>query len=283
MGAGQDRPGSPQPGGPDMTDQEHDICFCALASGSRGNAIYLAAGAHALLIDAGLSGREIEKRLGQQGLDPRRLAAILVTHEHTDHIRGVGVLARRYKLPVYMSADTHRVIGDSLGRLPACHHFQAGKAFRLADFHIHPFALSHDAADPVGFTIAYNGRRIGLATDLGLATGLVEEHLKGCDLLLIEANHDREMLIEGPYPWHLKQRIRSRNGHLSNTAAGELLARIAHPKLRQIVLGHLSETNNSPRIAHQTVRQALNPYAIPVHIACQDRSSPVFHLQSRQN
>ncbi len=266
-----------------MTDNEHHICFCALASGSRGNALYLAAGEQALLIDAGLSGREIEKRLGQQDLDPRRLAAILVTHEHTDHIRGVGVLARRYELPVHMSAETHRVIGDSLGRLPACHHFKPGAAFRIADFHIHPFALSHDAADPVGFTIAHNGLRIGLATDLGLATGLVEEHLKGCDLLLIEANHDPEMLIDGPYPWHLKQRIQSRNGHLSNTAAGELLARIAHPHLRQIVLGHLSETNNSPWIAHHTVVQALNAHAIPVHVACQDHSSPVFHLQSRQD
>jgi phosphoribosyl 1,2-cyclic phosphodiesterase len=263
-----------------MTDTDQDIRFCALASGSRGNAIYLAAGENAVLIDAGLSGREIEKRLRQQDLDPRRIAAILVTHEHADHVRGVGVLARRFQLPVHMSAATHRVIGDSLGRLPACCHFQPGAGFRIADFHIHPFALSHDAADPVGFTIACNGRRIGLATDLGLATGLVEEHLKGCDLLLIEANHDQAMLIEGPYPWHLKQRIRSRNGHLSNSAAGELLARVAHPNLRQVVLGHLSETNNSPRIARQTVLQALNQYAIPVHIARQDHSSPVFHLHS---
>ncbi len=261
-----------------MTTSDHDIAFCALASGSRGNAIYLAAGDSALLIDAGLSGREIENRLRQQDLDPGRLTAILVTHEHSDHIRGVGVLARRFHLPVHMSAATHRAIGDSLGRLPACHYFQPGTAFCLGNFCIQPFALSHDAADPVGFTFARNGRRIGLATDLGLATGLVEERLKGCDLLLIEANHDPDMLIDGPYPWHLKQRIRGRNGHLSNTAAGDLLARIAHPNLRQIVLGHLSETNNSPRIARQTVQQALNRFSIPVHIARQDRSSPVFHL-----
>ena len=147
---------------------------------------------------------------------------------------------------------------------------------------VHPFAISHDAEDPAGFTIGQNGTAIGIATDLGIATSMVRQHLKRCSLIILEANHDPTMLETGPYPWPLKQRIRSRNGHLSNTAAGQLLARIAHPKLRQIVLGHLSETNNSPRIARQTVRQALNPYAIPVHIACQDRSSPVFHLQSRR-
>ncbi len=266
-----------------MSANDHDIAFCALASGSRGNAIYLAAGEKALLVDAGLSGREIEKRLRQQELNPRHLTAILVTHEHSDHIRGVGVLARRFNLPVHMSAATHAAIGDSLGRLPACHHFQPGTAFHLADFNVHPFTLSHDAADPVGFTFTCNGLRIGLATDLGRVTGLVEERLKGCDLLLVEANHDMEMLVDGPYPWHLKQRIRSRHGHLSNVAAGELLARIAHPNLRQIVLGHLSETNNSPRIARQTVQQALNATAIPVHIACQDHSSPVFYLHSQHN
>ena len=262
---------------------DHDIAFCALASGSRGNAVYLAAGENALLIDAGLSGREIERRLRQQDLDPRHLSAILVTHEHSDHIRGVGVLARRFNLPVHMTAATHRALRDSLGQLPACHYFQPGTAFRLGAFHIHPFTLSHDAADPVGFTFARNGLRIGMATDLGVATGLVEAHLKGCDLLLLEANHDMEMLIDGPYPWPLKQRIRSRNGHLSNAAAAELLARIAHPNLRQIVLGHLSEANNAPRIARQTVRDALKAFTIPIHVARQDHSSPVFHLDSRQN
>ena len=119
-----------------------------------------------------------------------------------------------------------------------------------------------------------------MATDLGVATGLVAERLKGCDLLLLEANHDMEMLIDGPYPWHLKQRIRSRNGHLSNDAAGELLTRIAHPDLRQIVLGHLSETNNSPRIARETVQNALKAFSIPIHIAHQDRSGPVIRLNS---
>ena len=266
-----------------MTVNDHDIALCALASGSRGNSIYLAGGGCALLIDAGLSGREIEKRLHQQNLDPRDLKAILVTHEHTDHIRGVGVLARRFNLPVYLTAPTHRALPDSLGHLPALHYFQPGVGFKLAGFHVHPFALSHDAADPVGFTFACNGLRIGMATDLGVATGLVAERLKGCHLLMIEANHDTTMLMDGPYPWHLKQRIRSRNGHLSNEAAGELLTSVAHPDLRQIVLGHLSETNNSPGVAHQTVQHALQAFSIPIHVAHQDHSSPVIHIGSRQD
>ena len=263
-----------------MTANTHNITFCTLASGSRGNAIYLAAGTSALLIDAGLSGREIERRLRQQDLDPRHLGAILVTHEHSDHIRGVGVLARRFNLPVYMTAPTHQAIENDLGPLPVCRYFQPGAEFEFTDFRIHPFAISHDAADPVGFTFTCNGLRIGLATDLGVTTGLVEERLKGCDLLLIEANHDEQMLAEGPYPWHLKQRIRGRSGHLSNAAASDLLTKIAHPNLRQVVLGHLSETNNSPCIARRAVQEALTPYSIPIHIALQDHSSPVFELNS---
>ncbi|MDJ0808601.1 MAG: MBL fold metallo-hydrolase [Desulfobacterales bacterium] len=266
-----------------MTANDHDIVLCALASGSRGNAIYLAGNGNALLIDAGLSGREIEKRLRQQNLDPHNLDAILVTHEHSDHIRGVGVLARRFNLPVHLTAPTHRAVQDRLGHLPAWHYFRPGVGFKLAGFHIHPFALSHDAADPVGFTFACNGLRVGMATDLGVATGLVAERLKGCHLLLVEANHDMAMLMDGPYPWHLKQRIRSRKGHLSNDAAGELLTRIVHPDLRQVVLGHLSETNNSPRIARQTALNALRASSIPIHVAHQDHCSPVLHLSSQQD
>ncbi len=261
-----------------MTSTDDGISLCALASGSRGNSIYLGAGQAALLIDAGLSGREIEKRIRQQRLDLRHLTAILVTHEHLDHIRGVGVLARRYNLPVYMTSPTHRAARKTIGELPECRYFRPGTDFTVANFKVHPFALSHDAADPVGFTFAANGSRIGMATDLGIATGLVKEHLKDCDLLLVEANHDIDMLTAGPYPWHLKQRIRSRNGHLSNGAAGDLLCEIVHQNLRQIVLAHLSETNNSPQAARRAVEEALASFAIPIHTAGQDDSSPVFRL-----
>ncbi len=256
------------------------ISLCVLASGSRGNSVYLAMGEDAILIDAGLSGREIERRLRQQNLDPRLLTAILVTHEHSDHIRGVGVLARRYSLPVYMTPPTHREARKTIGHLPECRCFQPGTSFSAANFKVHPFTLSHDAADPVGFTFAANGSRIGIATDLGVATGLVAEHLKDCNLLVVEANHDIDMLTAGPYPWHLKQRIRSRSGHLSNAATGELLRKIAHPNLRQIVLGHLSEANNSPQTARRTVEEALTSFSIPIHAARQDASSPVFQLPS---
>ncbi|MBL0713366.1 MAG: MBL fold metallo-hydrolase [Desulfosarcina sp.] len=254
------------------------MSLCVLASCSRGNSVYLASGDCALLIDAGLSGREIERRFQQQNLNPHHLTAILVTHEHSDHIRGVGVLARRFNLPVYMTAPTHQASREIIGRLPACHYFQPGTDFTLANFRVHPFALSHDAVDPVGFTFSHNGSRIGMATDLGIATGLVEERLRGCDLLFVEANHDTDMLAAGPYPWHLKQRIRSRHGHLSNTETGTLLRKLAHRNLRQIVLGHLSETNNSPQVAYKTVQEALAAFPIPITTATQDKTSPVFRL-----
>jgi phosphoribosyl 1,2-cyclic phosphodiesterase len=263
-----------------MNTGQGDIALCVLASGSRGNCVYLAAGDDALLIDVGLSGREIERRLRQRNLNPANVKAILVTHEHSDHIRGVGVLARRYNLPVYLTEPTHQAACNTIGPLADCHYLQPGTDFTLANFAIHPFALSHDAADPVGFTCARNGSRIGIATDLGVATGLVVEHLKGCDMLVVEANHDSDMLTAGPYPWHLKQRIRSRNGHLSNRASGELLAKIVHANLRQIVLGHLSETNNSPQMARQTVAEALVASPVPIYTAHQDDSSPIFRLSS---
>ncbi|HSO19167.1 MAG TPA: MBL fold metallo-hydrolase, partial [Desulfosarcina sp.] len=230
---------------------------CMLASGSKGNCIYIGAGDKALLVDAGLSGREIERRLGQRHLSPDGLQALVVTHEHTDHIRGVGVLARRYRLPVYISAETESAALSQLGRLPCIRYFRAGASFSVPPFTLHPFPVSHDAADPVGFTISRNGCRIGIATDLGVATGLVKDYLKDCHLLVIEANHDPDMLINGPYPWPLKQRIKSRNGHLSNDAAEDLLRAVMHTRLKHVVLGHLSETNNTSRRALEIVGQAV--------------------------
>jgi phosphoribosyl 1,2-cyclic phosphodiesterase len=254
------------------------MTVCMLASGSKGNCIHIGAGDKALLIDAGLSGREIERRLSQRRLSPDSLQAIVVSHEHTDHIRGVGVLARRYQLPVYISAETECAARSQLGSVPCIRYFRPGVPFTFPPFTLHPFPVSHDAVDPVGFTISRNGCRIGIATDLGVATGLVKEHLKACHLLVIEANHDAGMLINGPYPWPLKQRIQSRHGHLSNDGAEDLLRAVVHTHLKHVVLGHLSETNNTPRQALKIVGQAVRSRSIPITVAHQDGAGPILTL-----
>ena len=257
------------------------LCVCVLASGSKGNAIYVSDGDTSLLVDAGLSGVEIERRMGLADLRPDTLSAIVVSHEHSDHIRGVGVLSRRYGLPVYISPHTQRAAGTQLGRLDQVHPFDIGQSFAINGLTIHPFATSHDAEDPAGFTIARNGQKVGIATDLGVATGMVKQHLKNCNLLILEANHDPAMLINGPYPWPLKQRIKSRSGHLSNEDSGDLLSDIKHEGLCHVILAHLSETNNTPEKALNAVEQALGSSnrSFQIHVACQDRCSSLLMLR----
>ena len=263
------------------TTSECHLTVCVLASGSKGNAIYVSDGETAVLVDAGLSGVEIQRRMAVADLSPDSLSAIVVSHEHGDHIRGVGVLSRRYGLPVYISPHTHQASGAQLGKLHAIRHFEIGRSFSINALTLHPFATSHDAEDPAGFTIARNGRKVGIATDLGIATGMVKQHLRECALLVLEANHDPAMLINGPYPWPLKQRIKSRSGHLSNEDSGGLLAELKHDGLCHVVLAHLSETNNTPAKALEAVEQALGNghRSFHLHVACQDRCSGLFVLK----
>lgn len=220
---------------------------CALASGSKGNSVFLDGPDGALLVDAGLSAREIVKRIHTVGGDPARIKAILVTHDHTDHTRGVRVLAKRLSIPVIGTRGTLETAG--LCEAAIVSHIRPGKEFQAAGFIVHPFSLPHDASDPVGFVLSVAGTRVGIATDLGCATALVQTRLQECDFLFLESNHDEKMLMEGPYPWFLKQRIRSRMGHLSNEASAGILAELIHGGLRGVVLAHLSEMNNRPDIA----------------------------------
>lgn len=259
---------------------ECSLSVCVLASGSKGNAIYISDGRTSFLVDAGLSGIEIERRMRAAGLCAERLSAIFVSHEHSDHVRGVGVLSRRYRLPVYISRLTEKAAGVQLGRLHEIRHFEIGRSFTFNDLSIHPFATSHDAQDSAGFTVSRNGHKIGIATDLGVATNMVKEHLKTCALLVLEANHDPAMLIDGPYPWPLKQRIKSRDGHLSNEDSGSLLAELRHDGLCHVVLAHLSETNNTPRKALLAIEKALGTgeRCFQVHVACQDRCGHLLKL-----
>ncbi|MDD2389803.1 MAG: MBL fold metallo-hydrolase [Desulfobacterales bacterium] len=262
------------------SSDDPDLTVCVLASGSKGNSIYVSDGHTSLLFDAGLSGIEIERRLNSRNLSPDQLNAIIVSHEHEDHIRSVGVLARRYNLPVYMSSKAQLSASSRIGALGQVIPLQCGCAQCINSFTIHPFYVSHDAEDPMGFTIQKNNFKIGIATDLGIVTTMVKEHLKGCQVLILEANHDSDMLANGPYPWHLKQRIRSRSGHLSNEDAGRLLKEIKHPDLQYVILAHLSEQNNTPEKALREAGQSLASSSANLMVSTQAVCGRLIHLHS---
>ena len=209
-----------------------------------------------MLIDCGLSGKELKRRLAGASLDPSRLEAVIISHEHRDHALGAGVVARMFDLPVYLNQRTYQVISEHLGRVNP-RFFQTGREFDVSGLTIHPFSISHDAIDPVGFALEHDGRKLGLATDLGVVTQLVKNHLTGCHGLILEANHDYRMLMEGPYPWDLKVRVRGRRGHLNNEDTAELMELLNHTDLSSVVLAHLSETNNLPELALDRVRSVF--------------------------
>lgn len=231
--------------------------ICLLASGSKGNSLLVESGKTRLLIDAGLSARELRKRLDLVGVDVASLNALLITHEHTDHVRGLGPLVRQLDLPVYLQTDLARKLPD-VGKPQCVHEFVDGEDFTVNDLTVRPFAITHDSLAPVGFTLSGEQGKVGVATDLGIATRLVAECLQNCRALVIETNHDEELLRDGPYPWQLKQRVRSNHGHLSNGAGGSLLQNLLWNGLETVFLGHLSETNNRPELAMDAVNQVLD-------------------------
>ena len=228
---------------------------CVLASGSSGNCIYVESAATALLIDAGLSARETLKRMQIARLDPSKLRAVCVSHEHSDHVAGLVNLHKKHGLRLYANGDTARAIRDSAGL--EWNLFSAGSPFAIGDIEILPFPLPHDAYDPVGFVLACGSARVGIATDLGMPTQLARERLRGCQLVVMEANHDETLLQNSFRPWSLKQRILGRQGHLSNETAAALLADIAGDTLQQVFLAHLSRECNNLDLALLTVRRHL--------------------------
>ncbi|MEW6426438.1 MAG: MBL fold metallo-hydrolase [Thermodesulfobacteriota bacterium] len=254
--------------------------FCVLGSGSRGNATFVEAAGVRLLIDAGFSGREIERRLAGVGIAADSLSHLLVTHEHGDHIRGVGILSRRYRLPVYCNRATLAAAGDGLAGLHRVEAFETGVGFSLGGLACHPFAVSHDAAEPVGFLLDDGVASLGYCTDTGAVSRLMRHRLSGCGALILECNHDPELLKNGPYPPPLKQRVRSKSGHLANHESLAFLSELLHPGLRQVVLAHISETNNH----HDAIGLALTAVFgggadLPaIHLAGQDEASPLFSL-----
>jgi phosphoribosyl 1,2-cyclic phosphodiesterase len=257
------------------------ITLSVLASGSRGNSVYLETERVRLLIDVGLSGRETERRLASVDASPRDLDGILLTHEHLDHVRGVGSLARKYKIPVYLNHLTHAHLPEQVGQLREKEEFVTGKSFSIKDAAIHPFTLSHDAADPVGFALVNGSVKVGICTDLGAATNLVRRHLEHCSILVVEANHDVEMLKDGPYPWPVKQRIKSRYGHLSNEQSIEVISQVFSDDLQEVVFAHLSETNNSSEMVLKTFTSMLpreTRNRLRITLACQHQPMGLITL-----
>lgn len=236
---------------------KHTVQFSVLASGSGGNSCYVETDGARILIDAGLSCREMERRLSRLCVSPTCLDGIILTHEHQDHIRGAGPMARRYHLPTYLNAGTLESGQRALGRLPDPRLIETGESFSINGLVVETFTKCHDAADPMGIVLSWDGIRIGLATDLGRSTRLAEERLKGCQALVLEFNHDPDMLDQGPYPLYLKRRIKGPDGHLSNQQGGELLKAVSHADLRVLVLAHLSQINNDPEKARSEAARVL--------------------------
>jgi phosphoribosyl 1,2-cyclic phosphodiesterase len=241
------------------------VSVTMLASGSRGNCALVATARTRILVDAGISCRETFKRMKLLGEDPQSLSAILITHEHCDHVSGLAVLAKKLRIPIFMTGATHqawaramRIANGERPQVEKLETFESGHGFQVGDIAVRPFTIPHDAADPVGFTFRAEGVKVGIATDLGYLPVSVRDHLRGCDVLVLESNHDLEMLRGGSYPWSVKQRVMSRVGHLSNGALADFFLNDYDNSAAFVVLAHLSEENNHPEIARREAEKALS-------------------------
>ncbi len=261
--------------------------MCSIASGSSGNCIYVGSDDTHLLVDAGISKKRMEEGLKTLEISGKELGGILVTHEHLDHIQGLGVFSRKYEVPIFATEGTIEGIKScsSLGKLPEglLHPITIDEKFTIGDITVDPFEISHDARQPSGYRLESGGKSAAVATDLGMYTDYVVDKLKGLDAVLLEANHDIHMLEVGGYPYYLKQRIMGEKGHLSNELSGRLLCDILHDNLKHIVLGHLSKENNYARLAYETVKLEVtlgdNPYKgedMNIQVAKKDSVSDIL-------
>lgn len=263
--------------------------FASIASGSSGNCIYTGSDRTHLLIDSGISAKKIDRGLKELGLSGHDVDGILITHEHADHICGLGVMIRKYQIPVYATEKTIcRILNTStLGAMPGelFHAIRTDEGFSIGDMDIEPIRISHDAADPCAYRVEHEGKSAAVMTDLGEYSGYTINHLQNLDVLLLEANHDIRMLETGPYPYYLKQRILGTRGHLSNESAGHLLCDVLHDGIKHIFLGHLSKENNYPDLAYESVKVEISlgdcPYKgsdFPITVASREKMSEIVYF-----
>lgn len=264
--------------------------LCSIASGSSGNCIYIGSDETHILIDVGISCKRIVAGLSQLEVAPENVSGILITHEHSDHINGLAVMAKKFHIPIYTTRGTanailaHKTIGKNLDT-ELFHLIKADEHYEIGDLNIHPMTISHDAAEPVAYRVSCGETKIGVATDIGVFTDYTIAGLQGMNAILLEANHDVNMLQVGPYPYYLKQRVLGNRGHLSNENSGRLLKQIAHENLQAVMLGHLSKENNLPELAYETVRVELmdsemlgKTWDFPIYVAKRDEISEIINI-----
>lgn len=255
-----------------------------LASGSSGNSTYVSDGETQILIDVGLSGKDLEKRLNNINVNAVEIDAILITHEHRDHVNGVGVMCRRYNIPIYANNMTLEKSYNFIGSVEEKFCKNIKKDFSIGNINIHPFSISHDAVSPVAYLLYCNNKTIAIATDMGYFDKKVIRELKGADFIILEANHDLDMLMTGNYPWKVKHRIRGEEGHLSNDDTAALLPKIIDDNKPQILLAHLSEDNNNPEVAYITIKNNLKENGLiegedyNLDFTYQDKATKVYKL-----
>ncbi len=261
--------------------------FCSLASGSKGNSQYIATNDMGILVDAGMSGKYIENALKKIDRNFDKIVALLVTHEHSDHISGIGVLMRRYDLPLYVNEKTWDAMKNKIGKIDIekVNIIENNVCFNIGKIKVNSYPISHDANDPIGFIFEYNNKRISLATDLGYVSDQIIEKISNVDLLFLESNHDVEMLKAGSYPYYLKRRVLSMEGHLSNDEAGRVAKEVIRfGRVKHVLLAHLSRENNFPELAFETVKTILQEGNIEVgkdidlHMTYRDDISKLFSL-----
>lgn len=255
-----------------------------LASGSKGNCFLVKTDSTKILVDVGLSAKKIVSLIQSLYLSHTKINALIISHEHNDHISGAGVLARKLKIPIYITENVYISAQKTLGKIPGgVIYFKNGTPFEIGDLQIQPFDSSHDVVESSNFVITQTNnpdKKLGIITDLGYPTRLTIQKLKGVTTLILESNHDLKMLMNGPYPWELKQRIKSREGHLSNEQAVGLVSQIIHPNLKNIILAHLSEKNNTPTLAYNTMKDFLDSinFKLNLIVASQNKTTELIDI-----
>lgn len=258
--------------------------FCSLYSGSSGNCQYIKTENTTILVDAGLSGKKIQQEIVNIGEDPKKIDALFITHEHSDHIQGAGIISRRFDVPIYANAKTWEAMSSVIGEIKSHNIRIMDDIVEVGDLAVKSFDISHDAAHPVGYNIFYNNKKISLVTDTGCVNDNITNSIMDSDLLLVESNHDEDMVLIGPYPWPLKRRVLGEFGHMSNDTAGHLISKVVKRGTEIVLLGHLSKENNFPQLAYKTVENILKENCIEVNpgicldMTYRDRSSRVYEI-----